>query len=52
MDWRDEIWPDSALTRRLESRAAAGLAMPKLAAAEFVSEEQPENGYHLQMETA
>ncbi len=35
MDRRDEIWPDSALTRRLESRAAASMAAPKLDAADF-----------------
>jgi hypothetical protein len=45
MDRIDEIWPDSALSRLSRVGAAAGIANSKLAAADFVSEEQPENGY-------
>jgi len=40
----DEVWPDSALTRLSRVGAAAGTATSKLAAADFVSDEQPENG--------
>jgi len=44
MDRRDEIWRDFALTRRVESPAAASMATPKLDAADFVSEERLQNG--------
>ena len=38
MDQRDKIWRCSAVTRSLESRAAAGMARLKLDAADFASQ--------------
>jgi hypothetical protein len=44
MDRGNEIWRDSILTRRLESRAATSMATPKLDGVDFVSQEQSQNG--------
>jgi hypothetical protein len=44
-DRRDELWRDSALTRGLESPAAAAKETHELDAVDFVSEERPQNGH-------